>query len=128
MISSLVSRVSATFLLVVGLSLLFASDALLPALIVDLPRSAAWLGQLLAATWLSVALYNWNSRHTVLGGIFGRPSVNLNLVLYVVSALGLLKVENASVALRVVTVPFVILAAVYGVLLIRGPFDKPAAS
>jgi hypothetical protein len=77
---------------------------------------------------LSVALYNWNARHTVLGGIFGRPSVNLNLVLYVASALGLLKVANASLALRAVTVPFVLLAVIYGVLLIRGPFDQPTAS
>jgi hypothetical protein len=54
--------------------------------------------------------------------------VNLNLVLYVVSALGLLKADSPSLALRALTVPFVVMAVVYGVLLFRGPFDHTAAS
>lgn len=128
MISSIVSRVSAALLATAGVPLLFASDVLLPALAPGVPTSAAWLGQLIAASWLGVALFNWHSRKTVLGGILGRPAVNLNLVLYVVSSLGLLKADNATVALRTVTVPFVVMAMVYGVLLLRGPFDRPQAS
>lgn len=128
MVSSIVARASAVFLVVVGLPLLFASDVILPSFMAGFPPSATWLGQLIAASWLSVAIYNWNSRHTVLGGIYGRPSVNLNLVLYLVSALGMLKVANASAALRALTVPFVILAAIYGLLLFRGPFDRPATT
>lgn len=127
MISSLVTRVSAALLAAVGLPLLFASDVLLPALAPGVPSSAAWLGQLVAASWLSVALFNWHSRHLVLGGVMGRPVVNLNLVLYVVSSLGLLKADPATLALRAVTIPLVVMAVVYGALLYRGPFDRPAA-
>lgn len=128
MVSSIISRVSALVLAVPGAMLLFASDALLPALLPGMPPSAAWLGQLLAAAWLSVALFNWNSRGTVLGGVYGRPAVNLNLVLYLVSALGLLKADGAGLMLRAVTVPFVLMAAVYAAVLLRGPFDRPTAS
>ena len=63
----------------------------------------------------------------MLGGVYGRPAVNLNLVLYLVSALGLLKAEGATPALRIVTVPFAVMAMVYAALLLRGPFDGPAA-
>ena len=127
MISSFITRTSAALLAAAGLPLLFASDVLLPRLIPGFPVASSWLGQLIAAAWLSVALYNWNSRETVLGGIYGRPSVNLNLVLYVVSAIALLKVRDATLAVRVIAVPFALMAVVYGVLLVRGPFDRPAA-
>lgn len=127
MISSVISRASAALLAAAGLPLLFASDAILTRLVPGFPVTASWLGQLLAAAWLSVALFNWNSRDTVLGGIYGRPSVNLNLVLSVVSALALLKVGAAAPGVRAFAIPFVVMGAVYGAVLLRGPFDRPAA-
>lgn len=123
MISTTISVISAALLSSGGATLLFASDVLLPRLAPGLPSSAAWLGQMIGAAWLSVALYNWNSRATILGGIYGRPAVNLNLILYTVSALGLLKVNNPTLAIRLVTAPMLIMAIVYGVVLFRGPFD-----
>lgn len=111
-----------------GLVLLFASDALLPILLPGLPPSAGWLGQCVAAGWLSVALFNWNARETTLGGIYGRPAVNLNLVLYLVSALALLKAKDPTVAMRLLTLPVAVMALVYATLLLRGPFDRSAAS
>lgn len=128
MISSLVSRISAVILASGGLALLFASDTLLPFWLPGLPSSAGWLGQCVAAGWLSVALFNWNSRETMLGGIYGRPAVNLNLVLYLVSALALLKAKDPTLAVRLLTLPVAVMALVYAALLLRGPFDRSAAS
>ena len=90
MISTVVSRVSAALLLAAGVVLLFAADAVLPALSPGLPASAAWLGQLLGAAWLGVAALNWLQRNQLLGGIYGRPVVFANLALYLVGALSLL--------------------------------------
>ena len=56
------------------------------------PPAAAWLGQLLGAAWLGVAALNWLQRTALLGGIYGRPVVFANTVMYVVSALSLLRV------------------------------------
>ena len=64
----------------------------------------------------------------MLGGIYGRPSVHLNVVLYVVSALAFFKIGDATAALRLIAVAFEAMAAVYSVVLLRGPFDRPAAS
>ncbi len=127
MISSMVSRASAGFLVLMGLPLLFASDALLPRVVPGIPAHATWLGQLLSAAYLSVAFYNWNTRSAILGGIYGRPAVLLNFGLYGISGLALLKVSPTLPYVRLAALPFALLAGVYAVLLLRGPLDRPAA-
>lgn len=107
--------------------LLFAPDAVLPRLIPNYPPPALWLGQLIGAAWLGVAALNWVSRSTMLGGIYGRPVVFANLVLYFISALVIIKAasraETPSVLLAL-AVPAAVLAVAYGWLLFRGPFAK----
>jgi len=125
-ISSIVTRISAAVLLAGGLALLFASDALLPLLVPGFPATGAWLGQLLAAAWLGVAALNWLQRGALIGGIYGRPMVFANLVLYFVGALWMLRALGAPGVPRVlwaVAIPLSLLAVVYGVLLMRGPLD-----
>ena len=132
MISSLLSRASATVLLVGGLVLLFASDVLLPSLVPGFPPAAAWLGQLLGAAWLGIAVLNWLQRVAVLGGIYGRPVVFANLALYFISALSLLRGllgGGAPRALWLLLAALATLAVSYGILLLRGPFDpRPGAA
>jgi hypothetical protein len=125
-ISSILSRASAAVLLVGGAALLFAPDALLPALAPGFPPAAAWLGQLLGAAWLGVAALNWTQRSALLGGIYGRPVVFANVALYFISALSLLRAllrDAAPPALWALLVPLAVLAAAYWALLLRGPFD-----
>ena len=124
MISAVIFRVSASVLVLAGLPLLFASDVLLPQLIPGFPSNAAWVGQLIAAGWLSIALFNWNSRETLLGGIYGRLAVNLNFVLYMISALALVKADGNRAAALSLMIPFSVMAIVYGAAMLRGPFDK----
>ncbi|HEY0152822.1 MAG TPA: hypothetical protein VGB92_12550 [Longimicrobium sp.] len=126
MISSIVTRISAAVLLAGGLALLFASDVLLPVMVPGFPAEGAWLGQLLGAAWLGVAALNWLHRGALLGGIYGRPVVLANLVLYFVGALSLLRALVGSGVPRVMwglAVPLALMAVVYGVLLLRGPLD-----
>ena len=126
MISSFVSRASAAVLLLGGVALLFASDAILPLLARGVPASAAWIGQLMAAAWLAVAALNWLQRGSVLGGIYGRPVVFANLALYAVSALSLARAAfepGAARATWTLLVPAAALAVAYAALLLRGPFD-----
>ena len=124
LISTHISRASAAVLLVGGLALLFASDAILPRLVPAFPPAAAWVGQLLAAAWLSVAALNWHHRSALLGGIYGRPVVTTNAVLYFMSATSLFNIvrSDGERTVWVLFVPAAIFAAVYGWLLFRGPF------
>jgi hypothetical protein len=130
-ISTLVSRASAALLLVGGLVLLFASDVVLPRIVPGFPAAGAWLGQLLAAAWLAVAALDWLSQRTLLGGIYGRPVVLTNTVLFFISAMVLLRAAarpDAPDALWLLAVPIGLLAGVHGWLLFRGPFERDLAS
>ncbi len=127
--SALVGRLSAAALAAAGLALLFAADVLLPRLAPALPRGAAagvaWVGQLLGAAWLGVAALNWLQRDTRLGGIYGRPVVLANLVLYLVSALSALRaLPTVGRGAWAVAGPALAGAGVYALLLWRGPFDR----
>jgi len=126
--SAVIARVSAAVLLAGGLAFLFAADVLLPRLAPALPPAAgagvAWIGQLLGAAWLGVAALNWLQRGVRLGGIYGRPVVLANLVLYFVSAMTALRaLPSAGPGAWAVAAPALVLAGVYAVLLLRGPFD-----
>lgn len=126
-ISTLLSRMSAALLALGGLALLFASDVILPRLVPAFPVSGAWLGQLLAAAWLSLAALNWLSQTLLLGGIYSRSVVLANAVHYVIAALVVLKIvtrANTPVAVWLLVVPAVLFAGVYGWLLMRGPIER----
>jgi hypothetical protein len=126
-ISSVLSRISATVLLLGGAGLLFAADEVLPVLVPGFPPGGAWLGQLLGAAWLAVAALNWLQRASVLGGIYGRQVVLPNLTLYFVSALTLFRVAlgGARPAMPwMLCALMAVMAAAYGALLLRGPFDS----
>ncbi|MEO8224275.1 MAG: hypothetical protein ABI661_05675 [Gammaproteobacteria bacterium] len=124
MISSLISRTSAGFLAIGGLVLLFAPDELLPRALPAFPVTVSWMGQLVAAGWLGLAVLNWVSRSTVLGGIYGRPVVLANAWFYFIGATTLLRVMFAHEHLMMlgwIAVPVAVFAGVYAWLLFRGP-------
>lgn len=126
MISSIVTRSSAAFLLCGGIALLFAPDVVLGALVPGMPPQAYWLGQVLAAAWLGVASLNWLQRGTVIGGIYARPLVSANFILYLVSSMSMLRVVIAPSASRgtwFLAVPMFVLATAYAALMFKGPFD-----
>lgn len=126
MTSSLITRTSAALLAAGGIALLFMSDEILPALAPGFPDHASWLGQLVGAAWLAVAALNWLNKSTLIGGIYGRPLVLANLILYFISSMVLLRALRepaTSPALWWVAAPHVVMAVVYGVVLFKGPFE-----
>jgi len=125
-VSGTLSIVSALYLGAIGIALLFGSDSLVPRLLPGTGTSGAWFGQLLAAAWFGAAITNWNGRANVLGGIYGRPQVNLNLMIFVIGGLSLLKAPTTPLVLWMFTVPMGVLALAYAAVFLRGPFDPEA--
>jgi hypothetical protein len=122
-------RASAAVLLVAGLALLFAADDILPRFIPAFPPEGAWLGQLLAGAWLGAAALNWLNRGARLGGIYGRPVVGMNAILFFISAIVLLKFTIRPGTPSAVALPAAICAAfavLYGWLMFRGPLAGDA--
>lgn len=129
-ISSVLTRTTTAYLTVIGAVTLFAADAVLPALIPAFPPSALFLGQLIAGGWLAMAAMNWQHRAQMLGGIYGRPIVYANLLMFTITALGVLRAANAPAAspwLWAIVAPCGLLAVMYALLMFRGPFDKMPA-
>lgn len=131
--STTITGCSALVLAAGGVALLFGSDVLLPWVVPGTPASATVLGQLVAAGWLAVAWLNWNQRRSIVGGIYGRPTVMANFALYLISAFSLAHpaiAGGAPRALGALAALFGLLALVYAMLLLRGPFgsDAPASS
>lgn len=127
MISSLISRASTAFLTLGGLALLFAPDNILPRIIPTFPVSVSWLGQLIAAGWLALAVLNWFNRSSVLGGIYARPIVLANALFYFIGATTLVKAIRAHADLSPlwwIAVPVAVFAATYVWLLFAGPFNS----
>lgn len=126
-ISSILTRTSAAYLSLVGATFLFAADDILSLIIPAFPRSGLFLGQLLGGAWLGMAALNWNHRAQIVGGIYSRPMVFANAVMFTVSAMGVLRTATAPGAspwLWVVVIPCALFAAVFAALMFRGPFDK----
>ena len=125
--STLISRVSAGLLLVGGLGLLFAPDVILPRLIPGYPEAGLWFGQLLGAAWLALAVLNWLSRTSLLGGIYGRSVVLPNAAFYFIATMVLIKAMSAHTMpawVRIVMFPVALMAGVYSWLLFRGPMAR----
>ena len=123
--STQVTRASALLLVLAGAALLFAPLEVLSRAVPDIPPSASWLGQLLGAAWLGLATMNWLARFTMVGGIYGRAIVSANAAAYFVSAMVMLSAGRRlgfSTSMLAIAIIALVMAAVYGYLLFRGPF------
>ena len=125
--STAITTSSAVVLATGGIALLFGSDVLLAPLVHAPMADLTVLGQLVAGGWLAMAWLNWNQRHLVIGGIYGRPIVLANFTLYLVSASSLAhRVMGGGTPAAVVSLAllFGLLTLVYTKLLLRGPFGS----
>jgi hypothetical protein len=64
-----------------GLALLFATDEIMASLAPGTPPFALWIAGLLGGALTAFAMLNWLQRHTLMGGIYGRPLLVANLLL-----------------------------------------------
>ncbi|MCC7054555.1 MAG: hypothetical protein IT355_14895 [Gemmatimonadaceae bacterium] len=65
-----------------GLVLLFGADELLTRGGPTPSGLATWLVGLLGGTLVALALMNWFQRHTMIGGIYGRPLLLANTLVF----------------------------------------------
>ncbi len=127
MISSTVARLTALLLLVLGVLFLFVPDELLPYLIPGFPPSAAWVGQLIGGAWIGLASITWSHRRQPLGGIYARPVTYANTLALFIGGTALCKAalgDATRPATWALAAPIEVLALVWLVLLLKGPFDR----
>ncbi len=127
-VSCIIMCVSAMWLAIGGVVLLFAPSEVLAMLVPGFPHEAAWIGQLLGAAWLSVAVLDWLQRRALLGGIHGRPVLLANFALYFIGAMSLVGAVRAGAPwlLWLLCAVMLLLAIAFGVLMRYGPFGLPS--
>ena len=126
-ISTAITTFSAVVLAAGGIALLLGSEELLAPVVQGAPASVTLLGQLVASGWIAMAWLNWNQRHLVIGGIYGRPTVLANFTLYLVSSSSLahrLIGGDTPAVLVVLALLFGALTLAYAMLLLGGPFGS----
>lgn len=126
-ISTVITRFSAFILAAGGIALLFGSEELLTPVVPGAAAGVTLLGQLVAGGWLAMAWLNWNQRHLLIGGIYGRPTVLANFTLYLVSSSSLAHRViggDTPAVLVMLGLIFGVLTLVYATLLLRGPFGS----
>ena len=119
----LLATVSAVLLGSSGLVLLFAAgEVMQPA---AAGSAAAVAGQLLGGAWLALAVATWTTRGAPQGGIYGRPIVLANMWVYTITALVCLKGFQVGTTVSMTAIVAAALAASYGYVLFRGPWEPP---
>ncbi|HLA64473.1 MAG TPA: hypothetical protein VK610_08585 [Rhodothermales bacterium] len=112
-----------------GLALTFAPDEVLGALGGGGDPVAVWVGRLLGAALLALAMLNWIQRRAVVAGILGRPLLLTNLLFTTVSFWASVDTWRARPvpALLVVTVVLGAFALAYGIRLFNPTPAAPKA-
>ena len=113
-----------------GLALTFGPDAALAWAGASAAPIDLWLAQLLGAALLGLAFLNWVQRHTLVGGIYGRPLLLANLmfvtIAFFASARVWLDLGGRLIAVTTVVLGLFVLA--FGGSLFRTPAAVTPAS
>lgn len=80
MISKIILTVTAIVYGIHGVALLFASDLTAGLFGIALTKELTFGAQFFAGALLGMAFINWYSRASIVGGIYGRPLVLMNLM------------------------------------------------
>jgi hypothetical protein len=117
---------AALLYVVPGLALTFAPQETLGALGFPPSLLGDWLAQLLGAALLGLALLSWVQRHTLIGGVFGRPLLMTNLLFTTASFFASFRTwrQVDTPPLLVATILLGALAAAFGARLLR-PLKPP---
>lgn len=108
-----------------GLALLFVPELILAQATAVVPPIAVWLIGILGGALIALALLNWFQRHTMMGGIYGRPLLLANLMLTTNVAFSSLRMwrDQHAMAYAIIGLVAVVFVVAFGRLL----FGKPAA-
>jgi hypothetical protein len=123
--------VSALFLVLLGVTCMFAPDVVLTRLAGSTSMAAQTLVQLAGALYAGFAALNWMSRGSLMGGIYGRPVAIGNLLHFVAGAFALVRAAptlGEPALAWPIPIGYVLFAAGFALVVFRNPLvakEKP---
>ena len=119
---------SAMILALIGISLIFLPNEILDYLELSVSETLQLLMQIIGSFYLALAILNWMSKGSLIGGIYGRPIAMANLTHFVIAGFALIKgiLVNPSLSYVIwsIAIIYSIFAIFFGIVAFRHPVNE----
>ena len=119
---------SAMILALIGISLIFLPNEILDYLELSVSETLQLLMQIIGSLYFALAVLNWMSKGSFIGGIYNRPIAMANLTHFVIAGLALIKgiLANPSLSYVIwsIAIIYSIFAIFFGIVAFRHPVNE----
>jgi hypothetical protein len=119
---------SAMILALIGISLILLPNEILDYLELSVSETLQLLMQIIGSLYFALAILNWMSKESLIGGIYGRPIAMANLTHFVIAGLALIKgiLANPSLSYVIwsIAIIYSIFAIFFGIVAFRHPISE----
>ena len=118
---------SAIILALIGISLIFLPKEILDYLELSVSGTLQLLMQIIGSFYFALAILNWMSKGSLIGGIYGRPIAMANLTHFVIAGLALIKGVLANPSLSYVIWSIAIIYSIFAIFFGTVAFRHPVS-
>jgi len=115
-------------LALIGISLIFLPNEILDYLELSVSETLQLLMQIIGSLYFALAILNWMSKGSIIGGIYNRPIAMANLAHFVIAGLALIKgiLANPSLSYVIwsIAIIYSIFAIFFGIVAFKHPVDE----
>jgi len=126
--TKLLMTLSAMILALIGISLIFLPNEILDYLQLSVSETLQLLMQIIGSLYFALAILNWMSKGSLIGGIYNRPIAMANLTHFVIAGLALIKgiLANPSLSYVIwsIAIIYSIFAIFFGIVAFRHPVSE----
>ena len=119
---------SAMILALIGISLIFLPNEILDYLQLSVSETLQLLMQIIGSLYFALAILNWMSKGSFIGGIYNRPIAMANLTHFVIAGLALIKgiLANPSLSYVIwsIAIIYSIFAIFFGIVAFKHPVSE----
>ena len=119
---------SVMILALIGISLIFLPNEILDYLQLSVSETLQLLMQIIGSLYFALAILNWMSKGSLIGGIYGRPIAMANLTHFVIAGLALIKgiLANPSLSYVIwsIAIIYSIFAIFFGIVAFKHPVSE----
>ena len=126
--TKLLMTLSAMILALIGISLIFLPNEILDYLELSVSETLQLLMQIIGSLYFALAILNWMSKGSIIGGIYNRPIAMANLAHFVIAGLALIKgiLANPSLSYVIwsIAIIYSIFAIFFGIVAFKHPVGE----
>ena len=115
-------------LALIGISLILLPNEILDYFELSVSETLQLLMQIIGSLYFALAILNWMSKESLIGGIYGRPIAMANLTHFVIAGLALIKgiLANPSLSYVIwsIAIIYSIFAIFFGIVAFRHPISE----